>query len=123
MRKEEVLAAGGKFAKESLEEICDTLDFVVPTKNPFGRSDIWFPNYPQIVIKTNQKSAYVYAMVRKSGTKEMITLRVIDMHVGEWGMIDGRPFFVTSGRISSSWKGNGPWPFLEMCFPNLPTEI
>jgi len=122
-RRDEVEAAGGKFAKESLVEIEAVLGGKFASGIRWGRADVWFPNYPQIVISTNQRSCYIWGLIKDSKTSDISKYRILELDIGEWGLIGGRPFFITHNKIFPDWVGDGPWPFLEMYFPNLPMVI
>ena len=119
-RQAELLESGGQFARLSKSEIEETLGARFPEKHTFGRSDVWFP---QIVISTQQRSAYVNAIVHDVRSSYLKPFRVVVLDPGEWGCHNGRPYFVTDDKLFPHWKGEGPWAFLEMCFPNLPERI
>lgn len=127
-RRIELEASGGLFAKEYIPDLFRAVELKPPDKIYksrllVSRSDVWFPKYPRVVIRTHTRSAEIFGLVQSSFDNSISKVRILYLDPGNWACVDGYPFFVTHERLDPNWVGNGPWPFIEMCFPNLPLRI
>ena len=123
-RKDQLEEYGAKFAKTNLKEMCEALDVVEPSINPFRRSDIWFPDMPQIVIITYQSWISIEAGMRDVKNGNVLKMvRIFGMDRGEFGIMNGLPYFLTPFKVFSDWDEMKSYPFVPMIFPGLPMEI
>lgn len=120
---EEIKSAGGRLAAESIEEIERVTQWKAKDKIEFGNTDIWFPNSPRIVISSKTRVAVIWVLCHSIRFDCCVARRGMVLDPGEWACVDGRAFFVTDSKIFPSWKGRGPWPFMEISTYGLPFEV
>lgn len=123
-RRSQLEEHGAYLAKDSIKEMCAHFQASKPPKNPFRRSDVWFGAAPQIVIQTYQSHItilWVFKDGRVNG--QLNTMPIFHLDRGEFGIMQGQPYFLTYHKVFDYWDGNGPWCFIPMVFPNLPMEI